>query len=227
MAKAIHTTQNGRAVVTFKASTEEYRVQFFDAAGIKLKGATYFTSDKADAIGTAEHETVRMLANESQAVPVVESPAVHEFASTGDAYDACQCDENIKQGDTLVIKAEKIVGVADTWPFAVTADHGQLHGIADLTKLPAKLKTGYEHASKLARELGLMSDTPAVPATPAGVLSISDDDICSDCTHCRYNPGNESACTQEWPATFNDDGYAISCVRFIKIAARGDNVISN
>src|SRR5690606_5114342 len=68
--QAIHTTQGSRAVVTFKASTDEYRVQFFDAAGNKVKGATYFTDDKADAIGTAELETARMLAAEApQAAP--------------------------------------------------------------------------------------------------------------------------------------------------------------
>ena len=60
---------------------------------------------------------------------------VHHFASTHEAYDACQTDDSIATGDTLVIESERVVGVADTWPFAVTAECGDLHimapGISD------------------------------------------------------------------------------------------------
>ena len=45
----------------------------------------------------------------------------HAFASTGNAYDASQCDEAIKTGDTLIVLAEEVVAIAMTWPFAVTA----------------------------------------------------------------------------------------------------------
>ena len=51
----------------------------------------------------------------------------HEFDSTGEAYDACQCDDTIKTGDTLVIKSEGVVGVAHTWPIAVTVTRGEFH----------------------------------------------------------------------------------------------------
>ena len=47
----------------------------------------------------------------------------HAFASTGNAYDAVQCDEAIHTGDTLVVLAEEVIGVAMTWPFAVTQAH--------------------------------------------------------------------------------------------------------
>lgn len=56
---------------------------------------------------------------------------IHFFDSTGDAYDATQCDENIKNGDTLVIVDEKVVGLADTWPVAVTKLAGHLHTLDD------------------------------------------------------------------------------------------------
>jgi len=38
-------------------------------------------------------------------------------------------------------------------------------------------------------------------------LSISDNDICSDCKHCVYNPGELSFCDKNWPftETFGDD----------------------
>ena len=56
---------------------------------------------------------------------------IHYFDSTGDAYDACQCDDSVKKGDTLLIENEKVVGVAETWPFAVTEKAGKLHGRAE------------------------------------------------------------------------------------------------
>jgi hypothetical protein len=56
---------------------------------------------------------------------------VHHFESTGDAYDATQCDDTIRNGDILVIKSEGVVGIADTWPFAVTETSGKLHSLAD------------------------------------------------------------------------------------------------
>lgn len=55
----------------------------------------------------------------------------HKFDSTGDAYDACQCDENIKDGDILMIAREAVVGIAGTWPVAVTVKAGVLHFPAD------------------------------------------------------------------------------------------------
>ncbi len=55
--------------------------------------------------------------------------AIHTFDSTGDAYDACQCDESIRNGDTLLIPSERVVGLADTWPIAVTREHGALYSL--------------------------------------------------------------------------------------------------
>ena len=54
----------------------------------------------------------------------------HTFESTGDAYDACQCDDAIKDGDTLLIPSEGVVGIAHCWPVAVTEETGHLHGVA-------------------------------------------------------------------------------------------------
>lgn len=56
---------------------------------------------------------------------------IHTFESTGEAYDACQCDDRIKNGDTLLIPSEGVVGIADTWPVAVTLAYGDLHTPAD------------------------------------------------------------------------------------------------
>jgi hypothetical protein len=56
---------------------------------------------------------------------------VHHFCSSGEAYDATQCDENIKNGDLLVIESEGVIGIADTWPVAVTVAYGKLHTPAE------------------------------------------------------------------------------------------------
>lgn len=65
---------------------------------------------------------------------------IHKFESSMDAYDACQCDPNITNGDTLVIEDEKIVALAWTWPVAVTEEHGQLHIIAEEGNLDSLMK---------------------------------------------------------------------------------------
>lgn len=54
----------------------------------------------------------------------------HTFDTTGEAYDATQYRNDIKVGDLLIIESERVIGVAYTWPIAVTAKHGNLHNIA-------------------------------------------------------------------------------------------------
>jgi hypothetical protein len=53
----------------------------------------------------------------------------HAFDSTGEAYDAVQCDDDIGNGDVLDVASEGVVGLAYTWPVAVTAEAGKLHRI--------------------------------------------------------------------------------------------------
>lgn len=55
------------------------------------------------------------------------SRRIHSFATTGNAYDATQCDDTIKSGDTLLVLSERVIGIAFTWPFAVTKEAGKLH----------------------------------------------------------------------------------------------------
>jgi len=52
------------------------------------------------------------------------------FPSTGDAYNAVQCDETIKNGDVLIVRSEQVVGLAYTWPIAVTPKKGAFHALA-------------------------------------------------------------------------------------------------
>jgi hypothetical protein len=61
----------------------------------------------------------------------------HQFESTGAAYDATQCREEIKNGDCLFIPEERVVGLAATWPVAITANAGNLHALADDSPIDA------------------------------------------------------------------------------------------
>jgi len=49
------------------------------------------------------------------------------FSDTVEAYDACNCDSEVKTGDTILIPSEGVVGLAWTWPVAVTTTCGSLH----------------------------------------------------------------------------------------------------
>ena len=57
--------------------------------------------------------------------------AIHFFGSTGEAYNACQCRDDIATGDLLIIPSERVVGIADAWPIAITAESGELHTPAE------------------------------------------------------------------------------------------------
>lgn len=83
---------------------------------------------------------------------------IWSFDCSRDAYDACQCLEAIKTGDILVIDEERVVGLADTWPIAVTAEAGGLH-MAKEGRLKAylaenKLDGGLAAAIWVARDRG-------------------------------------------------------------------------
>lgn len=55
---------------------------------------------------------------------------MNTFDSTGDAYDATQCDDSIQKGGALVIQSEGVVGLAWAWPVAVTVQAGELHAVS-------------------------------------------------------------------------------------------------
>lgn len=55
--------------------------------------------------------------------------------------------------------------------------------------------------------------------SPTSVRSISDDDLCSDCAHCRYSPGEMSGCAEGWPTPQGASEYVIDCSAFARVAA--------
>lgn len=100
---------------------------------------------------------------------------IHAFASTGNAYDAVQTDETIAAGDTLLILDERVVGVAMTWPFAITAEPGKLHAVCEpgagetlglIEKALAVPDGSIARACRLANTLGFAIDRGLVPLLP-------------------------------------------------------------
>lgn len=104
---------------------------------------------------------------------------IHAFETTGNAYDASQCDEAIRTGDTLLVLTERVVAVAMTWPFALTTECGKLHAVAqprsgetlaDLARALQVTADDIEHAARLAQSLNFDLDP-----TIASLLALAPD----------------------------------------------------
>lgn len=85
--------------------------------------------------------------------------SVQTFRTTGAAYDACQTGE-APVGAVLHIPTERVVGISDTWPLAVTVETGNLHGVkADFDIVRFRDESGFSGEDLLdavatANELG-------------------------------------------------------------------------
>ena len=56
----------------------------------------------------------------------------HTFASTSEAYDATQWNDEINDGDVLLVPSEHVAGVlVRAWPVAVFGGPGAFHVLAD------------------------------------------------------------------------------------------------
>ncbi|MEV7870152.1 hypothetical protein AB0P17_29595 [Streptomyces sp. NPDC088124] len=94
-------------------------------------------------------------------------PKVWTFYSTGEAYGAVQCRDDIRDGDVLVIEREQVIGIAHTWPFALTEAHGMFHTLKDQDPRSwddGKYAPGVVVAEREAERLG-------VPLTRAGATA--------------------------------------------------------
>ena len=55
-------------------------------------------------------------------------------------------------------------------------------------------------------------------------LSISDDDLCADCKFCYYSPGKDSSCKFDFPAVFDENGYAVTCHKYKQLKQGETNI---
>jgi hypothetical protein len=59
-------------------------------------------------------------------------PAVFEFPSTGEAYNASQTHDEIRDGDVLSVPSEGVVGImVEAWPTAISEEHGEFHTLME------------------------------------------------------------------------------------------------
>lgn len=84
-------------------------------------------------------------------------PNVHIFESSGEAYDLTQTDDNIKDGDVLVIPNEGIIGILfEAWPAAVVYSEdgpGKLHMVRWDVFLNSRPEKDYSESIRLAMDV--------------------------------------------------------------------------
>ena len=79
---------------------------------------------------------------------------VHHFPTSQLAYNACFDDPHVREGDILVIAAERVIGIASTDPIAVTTAHGELKAFPAMTReeLLAELAHDADQISHAVKE---------------------------------------------------------------------------
>jgi hypothetical protein len=83
---------------------------------------------------------------------------VHHCSSSEAANILCQTGK-AGMGDIFIVESERIVGVADAWPFAVTIHAGALHSIdacSDATR--RQFAASIVAAERIAKEIGRKRD---------------------------------------------------------------------
>ena len=85
---------------------------------------------------------------------------IKEFSSTESAYDAS--NSTLPTGLVLLIPSERVIGVSDTWPIAVTVEKGAFHSIKPgydwRHGFEPQLVEGLEYAIRIAKRLGVPLD---------------------------------------------------------------------
>lgn len=129
---------------------------------------------------------------------------IHMFDYSGEAYDACQCDKSIEDGDILYIPSEGVVGIADTWPIAVTHSYGKLHTPADdyFQSTQGFKKEEVMEVVKFAKKVGLMinkvfrdAEPWSLPNLMALTVHVSNSDETNDATWFEFLTHNKDLAT--------------------------------
>lgn len=91
----------------------------------------------------------------------VADPQIHTYDTydSEDVYDITQSDDNIKDGDVLVVKKEKIIGIlVGAWPYAITSNVGMFHKfVSDQSwnnMENGKYLESYKKALEIKKQLG-------------------------------------------------------------------------
>ena len=112
---------------------------------------------------------------ESPKTRTVDGVNVHEFSSTGQAYNQTQVDDSIKDGDVLIVPSEGVYGfLNEAWPIAVVGQ-GEFHTVRPGMD-PAEIEGG-KYAKSVAVARGLAGKTAAGQKRASG-----DDTKCYNCS---------------------------------------------
>lgn len=86
----------------------------------------------------------------------------HYFGSTGEAYDASQCRDEIKDGDLLVVLNEGVIGfLVQAWPVSITKGVGHFHTFSYVDNSEEHYQESIERALNLIKFYGLEVDNLA------------------------------------------------------------------
>jgi hypothetical protein len=79
---------------------------------------------------------------------------IFTFDNTSEAYDETQTNEDISDGDILVVPSENVVGyLVEAWPVAVTRARGQFHNW-DRFGVDEEYQEAHATAQDVARVVG-------------------------------------------------------------------------
>jgi hypothetical protein len=101
---------------------------------------------------------------------------IHRYESTGEAYDDSQCNEDIHDGDVLVVASEGVVGIlVKAWPIAITEARGAFHFVKDGDTVSRFVTdeypdTDYSASLALAQAEADTMPKPMAPPEPIQVL---------------------------------------------------------
>lgn len=104
-------------------------------------------------------------------------------------------------------------------------DYGELRFFADGEEVPdgfqwapierhGAFPSHLDKSAALAAVQASCRRLPMLPFAQDQSRSISDDDLCHVCRHCKYQPGGRSTCGFWWPGQVNADGYVVRCPQF-------------
>jgi len=130
---------------------------------------------------------------------------IHMFDSSGEAYDTVQSDKSIEDGDILYIPSEGVVGIADTWPLAVTHNRGKLHHPSDTYfQDPNSFeKEEIMEVVRFAKKVGLMTykvfrdaEPWSLPNLMALTVHVSNSDETNEATWFEFLTHNRDLATE-------------------------------
>jgi len=156
--------------------TTEMRDWLYEHLGFEEPVASISTYDDAGILTTNEGLVIRLddgsefqltIVQSRQEDPGTREPRIHRFDSTGEAYDASQTDDSIRDGDILLVEAEHAVAIlTEAWPTATAEEFAGEHfhvlaADADWSSLQLTSGERRDYSASLAKAMQATAELPA------------------------------------------------------------------